>query len=161
MQTVKHKIFGTGEVIARESNENGTYITVRFENGRELKCGIPSSFIGAKIVLTSTWRVDWNKIPLLCGDFGKYLNQCLAMYDLAIFDKTPLISYLGDRRKEILTWLAHHRKEVESFVILDDMNYGWDKLNSRVVITNPQGYGLEEEHVQKALELLNKRIVIK
>lgn len=115
----------------------------------------------AKIVLTSTWRVDWNKIPLLCGDFGKYLNQCLAMYDLAIFDKTPLISYLGDRRKEILTWLAHHRKEVESFVILDDMNYGWDKLNSRVVITNPQGYGLEEEHVQKALELLNKRIVIK
>jgi hypothetical protein len=50
---------------------------------------------------------------------------------------------------------------VESFVILDDMNYGWDKLNSRVVITNPQGYGLEEEHVQKALELLNKRIVFK
>ncbi len=115
----------------------------------------------AKIVLTSTWRVDWNIIPLLCGDFGKYLNECFAAYDLSILDKTPVISLLSGRRKEILTWLSRHRSEVESFVILDDMNYGWDKLNSRVVITNPQGYGLEEEHVQKALELLNKRIVFK
>lgn len=45
MQTVKHSVFGVGEVIGREVKENGTYITVRFENGRELKCGIPSSFI--------------------------------------------------------------------------------------------------------------------
>ena len=109
----------------------------------------------AKIVLTSTWRVDWNKISLLCGDYGKYLNQCLATYNLSIFDKTPFISYLGDRRKEILTWLAHHRRDVESFVILDDMDYGWEVLNNRVVVTNPQGYGLEKEHVQKAIELLN------
>lgn len=46
MQRVNHKTFGIGEVIGREVKENGTYITVRFENGRELKCGIPSSFIG-------------------------------------------------------------------------------------------------------------------
>ena len=46
-------------------------------------------------------------------------------------------------------------------MILDDMDFGWEELHSSVVITNPQGYGLEEEHVQKALELLNKRIVFK
>ena len=109
----------------------------------------------AKIVLTSTWRVDWNKISLLCGDYGKYLNQCLATYNLSIFDKTPFISYLGDRRKEILIWLSRHRGEVESFVIIDDINYGWNELKNRVVITNPQGYGLEEKHMQKAIELLN------
>jgi hypothetical protein len=45
MQTVKHKIFGTDEVIARESNENGTYITVRFENGKEMRFAIPDSFV--------------------------------------------------------------------------------------------------------------------
>jgi hypothetical protein len=45
MQTVKHKIFGIGEVIARESNENGTYITVRFENGKEMRFAIPDSFV--------------------------------------------------------------------------------------------------------------------
>ena len=110
---------------------------------------------GAKIVLTSTWRVDWNIIPLLCGDFGKYLNKCFAMHGLSISDKTPVISLLGDRRKEILIWLSRHRGEWESFVIIDDMNYGWNELNNRVVITNPQGYGLEEEHMQKAIELLN------
>ena len=109
----------------------------------------------AKIVLTSTWRVDWNMIPLLCGDFGKYLNKCFATYGLSILDKTPVISLLGGRHKEILTWLSRHRSSVESFVILDDMDNGWEELYGRVVITNPQGYGLEEEHVQKAIELLN------
>ena len=113
----------------------------------------------AKIVLTSTWRVDWNMIPLLCGVYGKYLNECFSKYGISILDKTPFISILGDRRKEILTWLSRHRSEVESFVILDDMDFGWEELRSRVVITNSQGYGLEEEHVQKALEILNKRIV--
>lgn len=44
MQTVKHKMFGLGEVISREEKENGTYITVRFENGKEMRCAIPESF---------------------------------------------------------------------------------------------------------------------
>ena len=97
-------------------------------------------------------------IPLLCGDFGKYLNKCFATHGLSILDKTPIISLLGDRRKEILIWLSRHRGEVESFVILDDMNYGWGELSDRVVITDPLSYGLEEEHVQKALELLNTQV---
>lgn len=44
MQTVKHKMFGVGEVINREDKESGTYITVRFENGKEMRCAIPESF---------------------------------------------------------------------------------------------------------------------
>ena len=47
------------------------------------------------------------------------------------------------------------------FVILDDTDFGWEELRSRAVITNSQGYGLEAEHVHKALEILNKRIVFK
>ena len=107
----------------------------------------------AKIVLTSTWRVAWNKSSYLCGNDGKYINECLARYGLDIMDKTPFISFFADRRKEILTWISHHSGEVESFVILDDIDYGWEELDGRVVITNPMGYGLEEEHVQKAIEL--------
>ena len=45
MQTVTHKIYGTGEVIGREKNENGTYITVRFKNEKELRLSIPGSFM--------------------------------------------------------------------------------------------------------------------
>ena len=45
MQTVKHKMLGVGEVIGREEKDSGTYITVRFKNGRELKLAIPESFM--------------------------------------------------------------------------------------------------------------------
>ena len=43
----------------------------------------------AKIVLSSTWRLDWDKSPELCGEDGEYINQCLAQYGLFIIDKTP------------------------------------------------------------------------
>ena len=109
----------------------------------------------AKIVLSSTWRLDWDKSPELCGEDGEYINQCLAQYGLFIIDKTPFNSMIDDRRREILTWLSRHRGEVESFVILDDINCGWEDLDRRVVVTDPYGYGLNEEHVKKAIKLLN------
>ena len=108
----------------------------------------------AKIVLISSLRLDWDKNPDLCGKDGKYINQCLAKYGLSIMDKTPFFSLFTERRKEILSWISNHRSEVEGFVIIDDMNYGWGELSDRVINTDPQGYGLEEEHVEKALELL-------
>ena len=115
----------------------------------------------AKIVLSSTWRLDWDKSPELCGEDGEYINQCLAQYGLFIIDKTPFNSMIDDRRREILTWLSHHRGEVESFVILDDINCGWGDLDRRVVVTDPYGYGLNEEHVKKAIKLLNIRVRFK
>ena len=44
MQTVIHKKFGVGEVINKEVKESGTYITVRFSNGKEMLMAIPFSF---------------------------------------------------------------------------------------------------------------------
>ncbi|MBQ1187020.1 MAG: hypothetical protein IIX54_04970 [Clostridia bacterium] len=108
----------------------------------------------AKIVLISSLRVDWDKSLELCGNDGKYINKCFAENGLSIMDKTPYISFFTARKKEITFWLSSHQNEVESFVIIDDMLDGWEELNSRVVNTNPNGYGLEEEHVKKAIELL-------
>ena len=108
----------------------------------------------AKIVLISSWRVDWNQDPKLCGNDGTYINQCLAKYGLFIMDKTPYFSLLSQRKKEILTWLSQHDGQVESFVIFDDIDHGWGECSHRVIRTNPYGYGLEEVHIQKALELL-------
>ena len=92
---------------------------------------------------------------------GKYINECLAKYGLSIIDKTPESSSFDDRRLEILAWLVPHRSEVDSFVILDDIDCGWEQLESRVVITNPFGYGLEEYHVQKAIDILKVRTIFK
>ena len=91
----------------------------------------------AKIVLSSSWRLDWDKSSELCGEDGEYINHCLAKYGLAVMDKTPFISFFTERRMEILTWLSNHRSDVESFVVLDDITGGWDELSGRVVITNP------------------------
>ena len=44
MQTVNHKIYGVGEVINREPRKIGAYITVRFENEKEIRLAIPESF---------------------------------------------------------------------------------------------------------------------
>jgi hypothetical protein len=110
----------------------------------------------AKIVLSSTWREDWDKTPELCGSDGEYLNRCLVEYGLSIIDKTPCFSYSDDRQYEIRAWLVYHDHEVESFVILDDINCGWGVLSSNVVVTNPYGYGLEESHVQKAIDILQR-----
>ncbi len=42
MQTVTHKIFGIGEVIAKEVKENDIYITVRFTSGKEMRLSVKS-----------------------------------------------------------------------------------------------------------------------
>ena len=44
MQTVMHKQFGRGEVIAKTEKEIGASIRVKFENGKELTLSIPDSF---------------------------------------------------------------------------------------------------------------------
>ena len=44
MNMVRHNVFGLGEVIRREEVDGFTYIWVRYENGKEVKLGIPFSF---------------------------------------------------------------------------------------------------------------------
>ena len=44
MQTVNHKLYGVGEVINKETTENGRYITVKFASGKETRFSIPDSF---------------------------------------------------------------------------------------------------------------------
>ena len=78
-------------------------------------------------------------------------------YGLSIYDKTPFLGVLAERHDEIKDWLTYCGETVESFVIIDDYSFGWADLSDRFVKTNPNlGYGLEEEHVQKAIAILNR-----
>lgn len=111
---------------------------------------------GAKIVLISTWRNHWDRDESLCDEDGMYINRLFSKYGLAICDKTPDLGLLSKRKDEVKAWLAEHTGEVESFVILDDYRFGWDDLSDFYIHTNPNyGLGLEEEHVEKAIALLN------
>ncbi len=110
---------------------------------------------GAKIVLSSTWRCDWEKDPALCREDGTYINQTFAKFGLEVYDKTPYLGLCADRHGEIKKWL--NENGADSFVILDDYRYNWAELSDNFVKTNPyRGAGLEEEHVRLAIEILNK-----
>ena len=45
MQTVRHNIYGNGEVVGKEVKGEKTYITVKFESGKEARFAIPESFM--------------------------------------------------------------------------------------------------------------------
>lgn len=113
---------------------------------------------GAKIVLSSTWRADWEKDPALCRDDGVYINKTFAKFGLCVYDKTPDFWINGDRPDEIRAWLCAAKDAVESFVIIDDYPYDWAELAACFVKTKPKnGLGLEEEHVAEAVAILNRR----
>lgn len=111
---------------------------------------------GARIVLSSTWRVDWDTDPAKCAVEGRYINDMFARYGLAVFDKTPDLGVYASRADEVKAWLDAH-DGIESFVIIDDDGFGWGKLSERLVKTSMYiGRGLERRHVDAVLEILNK-----
>lgn len=108
---------------------------------------------GARIVLSSTWRMHWDPTGKSSTPDGKALEALFSDAGVPLYDKTP---FLGtSRAREIRAWLAAH-KEAERFVILDDIKFGWEELDPYVIKTDYRiGYGLEEAHVRQAKEILN------
>jgi len=114
---------------------------------------------GAKIVLSSTWRQHWDKDINRCDEDGVYINKTFAKFGLSIFDKTPDLGITALRRDEISKWLEDTDEAIESFVIIDDYRYGWGDLSEHFVKTEPNfRFGIEKEHVEKAIEILNTNI---
>ena len=111
----------------------------------------------AKIVLSTSWRKHWEKNSCDCDETGTWINELFFKYGMKIYDKTPTFDYTNARSKEIKSWLDNCSQKVKSFVILDDIFFGWDDLFDNLVQTNPYiGRGLEVVHVKKAIEILNK-----
>lgn len=106
---------------------------------------------GALIVLTSTWRKMWEKDRSQISEQGMELERVFSSAGLEIYDKTPVLSWRSD---EIKAWLEE-RNDIESFVIIDDMPFGWGELSERLVKTSAAvGRGLEEAHAERAIEIL-------
>lgn len=111
----------------------------------------------AKIVLSSTWRQHWNKDPNRCDVDGRYINKIFARFGLSIYDKTPDLGITALRREEISKWLKETEQEIDSFVIIDDYRYGWGDLSEHFVKTDPNfRLGIEKDHVEKVIDILNK-----
>lgn len=105
----------------------------------------------AKIVIITSLREYWDKNPEKCDYFGKVINETFAKYGLEIYDKTP-VSESGMREDDISDWICKN-SGIENYVAIDD-----GALFARFLVghfVQPKD-GLEEEHVEKAVEILNK-----
>ena len=110
----------------------------------------------AKIVLTTTWRDCWKNDFEKCDKDGKYLSKLFSKYGLKVYDTTPITPEYYNRPREISMWIGNIEDNIESYAILDDDDFDWGYHRNRVVQTNPQkGYGLEEKHMLKVINILN------
>lgn len=124
---------------------------------------------GAKIVMSSTWKVKYkafvdNGYKTDIEDI-RTLYAALTKHGLEISDYTPLyrIEKTVRRPTEIKDFLCHNA-DVESFCILDDRDeFEWDELADNVVLTylgkdadGKKIAHLTDEHAQKAIKILNK-----
>lgn len=110
------------------------------------------------LVLTSSWRGGWSPDPARCGSDGRALDRALGAEGLVLLDKTPALG-LGARPEEVRAWLAQWPGPVESFVILDDACFEWERchLQRYWVQTDFQFGGLKEEHIAQAKYILKRR----
>jgi hypothetical protein len=106
---------------------------------------------GAKIVLSSTWRIADTPMNQLCRD--RLREEFERVRCPVWIDTTPHLP--GRKRQvEIYEWLLHH-EPLESFVIIDD----WEKelrwYKDNLVVTTPT-QGLTKERAELAIRMLNE-----
>ena len=107
----------------------------------------------AVVVLSSSWRRHWSREFLDCDFIGRQMIEQFYLADIEIYDKTP---FEGSRADDIRAWLDAN-DDVESFVILDDLVFGWGEFDDYVVRTDARiGRGLEMIHVDQAVKILNR-----
>ena len=112
---------------------------------------------GAKIVLSSTWRLDSlvfeNGRTVNAGDF-EYLVGEFAKQGLEFFDVTPCHSDQW-RGREILEWLSKAEEPIEGYVVIDDDVFDIvTECKGHVLITSPET-GLKPNGVKWAIQILN------
>ena len=108
---------------------------------------------GAVIVLTSTWKMTWEKDGPKDFD-SEYLVRKLADHGLTISDKTD--DDWTDRGAGILRYLDAH-PEITSFLILDDQAFDFKALRLKKYLIRTSfaaNGGLNERHVWQAERIL-------
>lgn len=115
----------------------------------------------SKIVLSSTWRLGYNKDGHHLKAFGDYLKKKFKKHQLEVYDVTPDFDKHGWLRgEEILDWLVRH-PDVDRYLILDDEEYDFYQIGHEITdfwiqtdYYSRQG-GLQQEHVEQAIKILN------
>lgn len=129
---------------------------------------------GAKVVLSSTWKKDFENVDgkvVPIHEKGEALLNILKKYDIELYDILKK-GYSLPREDLITIWLNEH-PDTESFIVIDDetthLKRFVDKeliktsiLENGVMLKNMDDcIGLCEDHIEIAIKKLNKSKVKK
>ena len=118
---------------------------------------------GAKIVLSSSWRVSMTRTNERRTELRGYLDKKLADHGLEVYSETPLYNpddtYEREHRGwEIKQWRDQH-KNIDWWIVLDDeifrdfYDYG---VTEHLVLTN-EWEGLTQRGVDRAIWMLENK----
>lgn len=117
----------------------------------------------AKVVLSSSWRIGWWSIDdglentWMATDF-KELKDKLLEFGIELYDKTVVFDkYMRRRGDEIKGWLDNH-KDVEGYVIIDDLGGRYLRPCSSHLLQTSEYKGLEKKHIKTAERILNMEV---
>ena len=137
-------------------SRQGNYIGIDDIRVKRLKEIVDKT--GAKIVLTSTWKFDWEVTDKeSMSEGGWYLDRKMKRQNLTILDKTHDQGW--NRGYGIKQYLDSHI--VDSWVVLDDeifTDYENEGILPHLVKTEfyDENGGIQDDHVKKAIMLLNE-----
>lgn len=105
----------------------------------------------AKIVLSSTWREEWEKTneAYNSASFNELRDKFLE-FGMTFYDKTR--SFTAKRWKEIELFIDEH-PEIAQFVIIDDFE-NMENFEDHFVKTIGH-LGIQDENVAEAIRILN------
>lgn len=121
---------------------------------RKLKAIVDAT--DAAIILSSTWRLGYNKDHQDLQDFTKYLSNKLGKCHLRSVGCTPDLGRNGaNRGHEIQEWLNKNDDIVTEWVVLDDEAFGDFEECGIVPHWVQPVNGLTDEDVEHAIRILN------
>lgn len=110
---------------------------------------------GAEVVISSSWRITLFRGTTVL--YNKLINK-LGEFNIKPIGVTPILSDDNKQRgDEIRTWLENNC-DITHFIILDDDSDMCEFTETNLVQTTYE-YGLREEHVKKAIEILSNNNV--
>lgn len=119
---------------------------------------------GAKIVLSSTWRIGWKHLELgmkntwYAKDFIE-LRDKFKEFGINLYDKTPILDkFMRRRGEEIKMYLDNNKDDIDGYVIIDDLPGKWLRPCSSHLLQTSEYKGLQEKHIKVAERILNMEI---
>lgn len=123
-----------------------------------LKCVIERT--GAKIVLSSSWKEEWDHNPEKMSAEGQYLENKLGSKKISIVGKIEDIEGNSIYRAASIERYLRNNKSIKSYLVIDDEEFDFAEhtdIASHLLMTNWE-IGFQYAQIDRAVEILDTKL---